>query len=210
MKIKALAAAAALMLLPSAGHAEHQDGMKENGAAGFHRASTVSPRVNWFHRSIRRGHRKATHVRTLRADHRSGKIRHARRGRSGGGSTTSLAGIVAPQLVSKAQEIVRDCGSEIVSARAGRANRSNHPIGRAVDISGNPGCIYAHLHGWPGGYSIDYATAPGGHHVHISYNPGGQEWGVRFAHRHGWARGTRYARHHRRQRIRYARVAHYR
>lgn len=119
------------------------------------------------------------------------------------GSSVSLAGIIAP-LVQKAHEIVDACGSVIVSARAGRPNRSNHPLGRAVDIQGNPACIYTHLHGWPGGYSTDYATAPGGKHVHVSYNPGGQEWGIRFVHRHGAGRFAhhRYGRHHRR----YARV----
>jgi len=98
----------------------------------------------------------------------------------------SLHGVVAPQLISKALEIIQDCGSTIVSARAGRGYHSNHPIGRAVDISGNPGCIYNHLHQWPGGYSTDYNSAPGGKHVHISYNPGGQEWGLRFVHNHGY------------------------
>lgn len=106
------------------------------------------------------------------------------------GRSLTLAGVVAP-LVAKAQEIVGACHSRVISAR--RANRSNHPIGRAVDIQGNPGCIYAHLQGWPGGYSTDYATAPNAPHVHVSYNPGGMEWGVRFVHHHG----HRYAGHHR-------------
>jgi hypothetical protein len=98
--------------------------------------------------------------------------------------SVSLSGIVSPELVTKAREIVSACGSAIVSARAGRGYRSNHPIGRAVDLRGNPWCIYAHLRGWPGGVSIDYASAPGGPHVHVSYNPGGQEWGLRFRHNH--------------------------
>lgn len=105
--------------------------------------------------------------------------------------STSLSGIVSPELISKTREIVSACGSVVVSARAGRGYRSNHPIGRAVDLSGNPSCIYAHLHGWPGGYSTDYHSAPGGRHVHISYNPGGQEWGVRFVHNHGRHRHPR-------------------
>lgn len=109
-------------------------------------------------------------------------------------SGVSLSGVVG-ELVSKAHEIVSGCGSVVVSARSHRGNRSNHPIGRAIDVQGNPACIYAHLKGWPGGYSVDYATAPGGKHVHISYNPGGQEWGVRFAHRHHGTR--RYASRHR-------------
>lgn len=96
--------------------------------------------------------------------------------------SVSLGGVVAP-LASKAREIMRDCGSVVVSAVSRRGNRSNHPRGRAVDLQGNPRCIYAHLKKWPGGVSTDYASAPGGPHVHISYNPGGQEWGLRFAHR---------------------------
>ncbi len=33
-------------------------------------------------------------------------------------------------------------------------------------MKGNPNCIYSMLHGWPGGYSVDYASVK---HVHISY-----------------------------------------
>jgi len=92
--------------------------------------------------------------------------------------SVSLEG-VTPVLAAKAREIEANCGSVIISAVAKRGNRSNHPIGRAVDVEGNPACVYAHLKDWPGGYSIDYAAV---RHVHISYNPGGQEWGIRFAH----------------------------
>jgi hypothetical protein len=94
------------------------------------------------------------------------------------GHSVSLAG-VTPVLAAKARQIAATCGSAIISAVSRRGNRSNHPIGRAVDMKGNPGCIYAQLKGWPGGYSTDYAAV---RHVHISYNPGGQEWGLRFAH----------------------------
>lgn len=90
----------------------------------------------------------------------------------------ALSCVVAP-LATKAKEIVDSCGSQVASAIAGRPNKSNHPIGRAVDLVGNPTCIYSHLGGWPGGYSTDYGRV---HHVHISYNPGGQEWGIRFVH----------------------------
>ena len=100
------------------------------------------------------------------------KRTHARSG------SVSLAG-VTPVLAAKAREIASSCGSSVISAVSRRGNRSNHPIGRAVDMRGNPSCIYAHLKGWPGGYSTDYRSAG---HVHISYNPGGQEWGLRFAH----------------------------
>ena len=94
----------------------------------------------------------------------------------------SLRGVVGP-LADKAREIVRTCGSKVVSAVSRRGNRSNHPKGRAVDLKGNPKCIYGQLKKWPGGVSTDYWTAPGGPHVHVSYAPGGQEWGLRFTHR---------------------------
>lgn len=133
----------------------------------------------------------AQHAKVAHVKHR--KARHHRKARAHRSGSLSLSGVVAP-LASKVQEIVADCGSRIISARSGRANRSNHPIGRAVDIQGNPHCIYAHLQGWPGGYSTDYETAPNAKHVHVSYNPGGMEWGLRFVHRHGH---TRYAGHRR-------------
>lgn len=102
----------------------------------------------------------------------AGKRTHTRSG------SVSLAG-VTPVLAAKAREIASSCGSSVISAVSRRGGRSNHPIGRAVDMRGNPSCIYAHLKSWPGGYSTDYGSAG---HVHISYNPGGQEWGLRFAH----------------------------
>jgi hypothetical protein len=115
--------------------------------------------------------------------------------------STSLAGFPI-ELVSKISEIVMQCGSRIASAYrpgarvAGSGVISNHALKKAVDVAGNPSCIYARLKGWPGGYSTDYYTAPGGHHVHISYNRN-KEWGRRFAHYHG-PRKVRYARHQRR------------
>jgi hypothetical protein len=101
-------------------------------------------------------------------------------------------------LASKAMEIVGNCASRIVSTVrpgayvAGTGRPSLHRDGRAVDIQGDPVCIYAHLRGWPGGYSTDASVV---NHVHISYNPGGREWGARFVH------GG-----HRRYRVRYAGV----
>ena len=106
------------------------------------------------------------------------KHAHAKKRPVARSGSVSLAG-VTPVLAAKAREIASACGSSIISAVSRRGNRSNHPIGRAVDMRGNPSCIYAHLKGWPGGYSTDYRSAG---HVHISYNPGGQEWGLRFAH----------------------------
>lgn len=98
--------------------------------------------------------------------------------------SVSLNGVISAELVAKTNEIVSRCGSVVVSARSRRGYRSNHPIGRAVDLRGNPKCIYEQLAGWPGGVSTDYSSAPGGPHVHVSYNPGGQEWGLRFRHNH--------------------------
>lgn len=95
---------------------------------------------------------------------------------------TDLSRLASPELIAKTKEIVRECGSKVVSARSPRSNHSNHPIGRAVDLQGNPQCIYRMLSDWPGGYSTDYNSAPNCRHVHISYNPGGQEWGSRFRH----------------------------
>jgi hypothetical protein len=134
--------------------------------------------------------------------HRRGRgvahYRHSHRTK-GAGRSVSLAGVVAP-LAAKAIELVEGCGSKVVSAIAGRGNRSNHPSGHAVDLQGNPSCMYAKLKDWPGGVSTDYETVmcqtkrgwvscP---HVHISYAPGGQEWGRRFTHR-GPAARHRYA-----------------
>ena len=100
--------------------------------------------------------------------------------------STSLAKVVGP-LADKAREIVRDCHSHIVSTTDRGGVTPNHRNGRAVDIAGNPSCIYAHLRNWPGGVSTDYATAPGTKHVHFSYCPPREckrpwEWGLRFIH----------------------------
>lgn len=113
------------------------------------------------------------------------------------GPSKSLAGVVAP-LAAKAREIQSICGSRIISAVrhtyiAGTGGRlSLHASGRAIDIVGNPSCIYAQLRGWPGGVSVDYARV---RHVHFSYNPRGAEWGTRFNH----YRGGRRHRHARRR-----------
>lgn len=98
-------------------------------------------------------------------------------------ASKSLAGVVAP-LAAKVQEIQSACGSYIVSAVRytrvrGSGRISLHASGRAVDIAGNPKCIYAHLHGWRGGYSTDYHRIRP-NHVHISL--GGSEDGKRFTH----------------------------
>jgi hypothetical protein len=96
----------------------------------------------------------------------------------------SPTGLVAP-LAAKVSEIVSTCGSTVISSVrhtliAGTRILSLHASGKAADLQGNPSCMYAALHGWPGGYSIDYASV---RHIHISYDPeGGREMGARFVH----------------------------
>lgn len=99
-------------------------------------------------------------------------------------SSTSLNGVVGP-LAAKVRQIQAACGSRVVSSVrhtyiAGTRRISLHASGKAVDMVGNPSCIYSHLRGWAGGYSTDYGRV---RHVHISYDPNGKrEWGRRFAH----------------------------
>jgi len=124
-------------------------------------------------------------------------IGFSRRGEAG-----MLAG-VSSQLAAKAREIASACGSSVISGHrhtrvAGTNRMSLHASGRAVDMRGNPSCIYAQLRDWPGGYSTDYGRVQ---HVHISL--GGREDGLRFAHgggrhRHyaGLHRGGGHHRHH--------------
>ena len=109
-------------------------------------------------------------------------------------------GVVAP-LAAKVAEIQSSCGSRVISAVrhsyiAGTRRISLHASGKAVDMAGNPSCIYSHLAGWSGGYSTDYGRVA---HVHISYDAtGGREMGIRFA--HGGGRNHRHAhRHHHRR-----------
>lgn len=96
-------------------------------------------------------------------------------------SESMLAGVYAP-LADKAREIEASCGSRVISGVRhtrvrGSGRWSLHSSGHAIDIAGNPGCIYARLRGFRGGYSIDYGRVL---HVHISL--GGGEDGARFAH----------------------------
>lgn len=96
----------------------------------------------------------------------------------------SVAGIVAP-LAAKVAQIQAACGSSVVSGVrhtriAGTRRMSLHAQGKAVDMVGNPSCMYSQLQGWSGGYSTDYSRV---RHIHISYDAdGGREMGVRFAH----------------------------
>lgn len=114
-----------------------------------------------------------------------------------GGRGISLSGVASP-LAAKAHEIASACGSVVISGYRrtrvrGTGHMSLHASGRAVDMRGNPGCIYSHLRGWEGGYTTDYGRVQ---HVHISW--GGSEHGLRFAHgghRHASHRHSRrYAR----------------
>jgi len=144
--------------------------------------------VSKHHHGLKKTGEQVKKYRLTRSASIGKKYSHAKRVRTAGSRSVSLAG-VTPVLAAKARQIASACGSSIISTVSGRGIRSNHPIGRAVDMKGNPSCIYAHLKGWPGGYSTDYAAVA---HVHISYNPGGQEWGLRFAHGGGRSH-TRYA-----------------
>lgn len=106
----------------------------------------------------------------------------------------STGGLVAP-LAAKLASIQAACpGTVAVSGIrhtyiAGTNRISLHATGKAVDVRGPYGCIYAQLRGWSGGYSTDAARM---RHIHISYDAqGGREMGLAF--RHGG--GRRYARH---------------
>lgn len=100
-------------------------------------------------------------------------------------STSYAAGIVAP-LAAKLASIQAACpGTHAISGIrhtrvAGSRRMSLHAQGKAVDVRGPYGCIYAQLKDWKGGYSTDAGRAQ---HIHISYDEaGGREMGLRFAH----------------------------
>lgn len=85
-------------------------------------------------------------------------------------ASVSLNGVVAP-LAAKVRAIQTACsGTKIISTirhtfiAGGGGAISKHASGRAVDVSGNYRCIYAHLRDWPS-YSTD---GPRCRHVHIS------------------------------------------
>ena len=138
---------------------------------------------------------------TPRSEHRVRTVKHhakhvhIARTHTVRSSGTSLAG-VSPTLAMKVSSIVATCGSRVISAIrhtyiAGTRHISQHANGTAVDVTGNSSCIYSMLHGWPGGYSIDYNRVK---HVHISI--GGREAGLRFVHG-GHHRHYAHRRHHR-------------
>lgn len=141
----------------------------DRGCSDWNAAAPSSKRVAKIDKPRQVTHRRGRTITT-----------YARRPQRG----VSMAGVVAP-LAAKAAEIQSACGSVVISAiRPGASVRGSgrpslHRTGHAIDMQGNPRCIYAHLQGWPGGYSVDYGRVS---HVHISYSPDGREWGARFAH----------------------------
>lgn len=105
----------------------------------------------------------------------------------------SSAGLVGP-LQSKLASIEAACpGTQAISTLrhtriAGTRVMSLHAQGKAVDVRGPYGCIYAQLKDWTGGYSTDAGRMQ---HIHISYDDAdGREMGLRFVHgggrRYSW------------------------
>jgi len=100
---------------------------------------------------------------------------------------TSISGIV-PALAAKVAQIQSACaGAHVISGVRhthirGTGRMSLHHTGEAVDMRGNPSCVYAQLRDWPGGYSTDYGRVQ---HVHISLAANGREAGLRFSHGSG-------------------------
>ena len=94
----------------------------------------------------------------------------------------SLDGFPAP-LQAKVAQLVSVCGARVTSAFRpgarvkGSGRPSLHASKRAVDLQGNPKCLYANMKGYAGGYSTDYRSV---NHLHMSW--GGREHGRRFAH----------------------------
>jgi hypothetical protein len=113
---------------------------------------------------------------------------------SGVPANQSMASIVPP-LAAKVAEIQSACpGAHVISGLRhtrirGSGRMSLHATGEAVDMRGNPSCVYAQLRDWPGGYSTDYGRVQ---HVHISLSATGREMGLRFA--HGGGKGHRHRR----------------
>jgi hypothetical protein len=100
------------------------------------------------------------------------------------GRSVSVGGIV-PALAAKVAQIQSSCpGAHVISGLRhtrirGSGRMSLHATGEAVDMRGNPSCVYAQLRDWPGGYSTDYGRVQ---HIHISLAANGREAGLRFAH----------------------------
>jgi hypothetical protein len=98
--------------------------------------------------------------------------------------STSMSGIV-PALAAKVGQIQSACpGAHVISGLRhtrirGSGRMSLHATGEAVDMRGNPSCVYAQLRDWSGGYSTDYGRVQ---HIHISLAANGREAGLRFSH----------------------------
>lgn len=102
---------------------------------------------------------------------------------------------IDPTLAGKVSSIQAACpGTQIISGLrhtkvAGTRRWSLHASGKAVDVRGPYGCIYAQLRGGSGGYSTDAGRV---NHIHISYDAaGGREMGIAF--KHG---GRKFAKRH--------------
>lgn len=153
------------------------EGRYSGGAPAFEGRTVYRSKKRKLNRSVKR-----TRVtRTLATEPRTigGYAEHLSRH-----PTRDLSGFPSP-LVAKVREIESACGARVISAYRpgarvrGSGRMSLHASRRAVDMSGNPSCIYARLRSWPGGVSSDYGRV---RHVHFSYSPNGAEWGARFAH----------------------------
>jgi hypothetical protein len=98
--------------------------------------------------------------------------------------SVSMSGIV-PALAAKVAQIQSACpGAHVISGVRhtrirGSGRMSLHATGEAVDMRGNPSCVYAQLRDWSGGYSTDYGRVK---HIHISLSANGREAGLRFTH----------------------------
>ena len=124
---------------------------------------------------------------------------HAAVERTSHASEGYSAGLVGP-LQAKLASIQAACpGTQAISGIrhtriAGTRRMSLHAQGKAVDVRGPYGCIYAQLKGWSGGYSTDAGRVK---HIHISYDAGGgREMGLRFAHgggRRSWREANAHA-----------------
>lgn len=99
-------------------------------------------------------------------------------------ASVSMSGVV-PALAAKVAQIQAACpGAHVISAIRhtrirGTRRLSLHATGEAVDMRGNPSCVYSQLRDWAGGYSTDYGRVK---HIHISLAANGREAGLRFAH----------------------------
>ncbi|TKT72791.1 hypothetical protein YH63_015930 [Afipia massiliensis] len=147
---------------------------QRNAAPAYFTAESATPRLSRRQqRALERAQRNVERAPRVAVERAS----HASEGYS--------AGLVGP-LQAKLASIQAACpGTQAISGVrhtriAGTRRMSLHSQGKAVDVRGPYGCIYAQLKGWSGGYSTDAGRAK---HIHISYDAGGgREMGLRFAH----------------------------